>query len=53
MKSTTFETDTSDFHKITSNVLRKTISKGNAQNIFYRDYKALMRTLLRRDFSQN
>ena len=40
MKSTTVETCTSDFHKITTNVLRKTISKGNAKNIFYRDYKA-------------
>ena len=40
MKSTTFETGMSDFHKLTTTILRKTISKGNAKKIFYRHYKA-------------
>ena len=40
MKSTTFETGMSDFHKLAATALRKTISKGNAKNILYRDYKA-------------
>ena len=40
MKSTAFETGMSDFHKLTTTILRKTISKGNAKKIFYRDYKA-------------
>ena len=40
MKSTTFETGMSDFHKLTTTTLRKTISKGNTKIIFYRDYKA-------------
>ena len=40
MKSTTFETGMSDFHKLTTTILRKTISKGNARKIFYRFYKA-------------
>ena len=40
MKSTTFETGMSDFHKLTTTILRKTISKGNAKKIFCRDYKA-------------
>ena len=40
MKYTTFETGMSDFHKLTTTILRKTISKGNAKKIFYRDYKA-------------
>ena len=40
MKSTTFETGMSDFHKLTAVILRKTISKGNAKKIFCRDYKA-------------
>ena len=39
MKSTTFEVGMSDFHKLTTTILRKTISKGNAKKIFYRDYK--------------
>ena len=41
MKSTTFETGMSDFHKLTTTILRKTISKGNSKKIFYRDFKAL------------
>ena len=40
MKSTTFETGMSDFYKLATTILRKTISKGNAEKIFYRDYKA-------------
>ena len=40
MKSTTFETEMSDFHKLTTTILRKRINKGNAKKIFYRDYKA-------------
>ena len=40
MKSTTFETGMSDFHKLTTTILRNTINKGNAKKIFYRDYKA-------------
>ena len=35
MKSTTFETGITDFHKLTTTILQKTISKGNT-----RDYKA-------------
>ena len=30
----------SDFHKLTTTILRKTISKGNAKKIFRRNYKA-------------
>ena len=40
MKSTTFETGMSDFHKLTTTILRKTINNGNAKKILYRDYKA-------------
>ena len=40
MKSTIFETGMSDFHKLTTTILRKTIRKGNTKKIFYRDYKA-------------
>ena len=40
MKSTTFETGISDFDKLTTTILRKTISKENAKKIFYRDYNA-------------
>ena len=40
MKSTTFETRMTDFHKLTTTILRKTISKGDAKKIFYSDYKA-------------
>ena len=43
MKSTTFETGMFDFHKLTTTILRKTISKGNTKKIFYRDYKAFDR----------
>ena len=40
MKSTAFETGMSDFHKLTTIILRKTISKGSTKKIVYRDYKA-------------
>ena len=40
MKSNTFETGMSDFHKSATTILRKTTSKQNAKKIFYRDYKA-------------
>ena len=40
MKASTFEIGMSDFHKLTTIILRKTISKGKAKKIFYRDYKA-------------
>ena len=33
-------TGMSDFHKLTTTILRKTISKGIAKKIFYRDYKS-------------
>ena len=39
MKSTTFETGMSDFHKLTATILRKTTSKGNVKKIFDTDYK--------------
>ena len=39
MKSATFETGLSDHHKLTTTILRKTISKGNSKKMFYRDYK--------------
>ena len=29
----------SDFHKLTTTILRKSITKGNPRNILYRDYK--------------
>ena len=53
MKSTTFETGISDFHKLTTTISRKTISKGNANKISYRNDKALTKTLLKQDFNQN
>ena len=40
MKSTIFETRMSDFHKLATTILGKTISKGNAKKILYIDYKA-------------
>ena len=40
MKSATFEAGMSDFHKLTTNILRKTIIKGIAKKIFCRDYIA-------------
>ena len=53
MKSTTFETGMSDFHKLITTILRKTISNENAKKIFYRDHKAFDHNTLKRDFNQN
>ena len=39
MKSTTVETGMSGFHKLATIILQKTISKGKAKRIFYREYK--------------
>ena len=40
MRYTTFENGMSNFHKLTTTIFRKTISKGNAKKIFCKDYKA-------------
>ena len=53
MKSSTVETGMSDFHKLTTTILRKTISKGNAKKIFYRDYKAFDQNTFETDFNRN
>ena len=39
MKSSAYESGLSDFHKLTTTILRKSITKGNPRNILYRDYK--------------
>ena len=39
MKSCTFETGLSDYHKAITTILTKTICKGYLNIIFYRDYK--------------
>ena len=39
MKSSAYESGLSDFHKLTTTILRKSITKGNQRNILYRDYK--------------
>ena len=39
MKSSAYERGLSDFHKLTTTILRKSITKGNPRNILYRDYK--------------
>ena len=39
MKSATFETGFSDHPKLTTIILRKTMSKGNSKKMLYRDYK--------------
>ena len=39
MKSGTFETGLSDLEKLTTTILRKTISKGNSKKKFDKDYK--------------
>ena len=41
MKSSAYESGLSDFHKLTTTILRKSITKGNPKNILYRDYKIL------------
>ena len=37
MKSATFEIGLPDHHKLTTAILRKTISKDNSKKLFYRD----------------
>ena len=39
MKSSAYESGLSDIHKLTTTILRKSITKGNQRNILYRDYK--------------
>ena len=39
MKSNAYESGLSDFHKLTTTILRKSITKGNPRNILYKDYK--------------
>ena len=39
MKSSAYESGLSDFHKLTTTILKKSITKGNPNNILYRDYK--------------
>ena len=40
MRSETFGNGLSDFHKVTTTMLRKIIPKGNPKSILYRDYKS-------------
>ena len=39
MKSSAYQSGLTDFHKLTTMILRKSITKGNPRNILYRDYK--------------
>ena len=39
MKSGAYESGLSNFHKLTTTILRKIITRGNPKNILYRDYK--------------
>ena len=39
MKSSAYESGLSDFHKLTTIILRKSTTKGNPRNILYRNYK--------------
>ena len=39
MKSSAYESGLSDFHKLTTTILIKSVTKGNSRNILYRDYK--------------
>ena len=39
MKSSAYESGSSDFHKLAVTILRKVITKGNPRNILYRDNK--------------
>ena len=41
MKSSTFETDISDFHKLVTTTMKLNYVKSNKRTIFYRDYKNL------------
>ena len=53
MKSTTFETGMSDFHKLTTTILRNTISKGKPKRFSTGTIKLSTITRLKRDFNQN
>ena len=39
MKSSAYDSGLSDFYKLTTTILRKSITKGNPRNILYRHYK--------------
>ena len=39
MRSATLEIGLSDHHKLITTILRKTVSKGNSEKMFYRDFK--------------
>ena len=39
MKSSVYESSLSYFQKLTTTILRKSITKGNPRNTVYRDYK--------------
>ena len=39
MKSSAHESGLSDFHKLTTTILIKSVTKGNSRIILYRDYK--------------
>ena len=39
MKSSTFETGLSDFHKLTTTIMKKNFEKGNPRILYYRNYK--------------
>ena len=39
MKSSAYQSGLSDFHKLTTTILRKSITKGDPRNILYKDYK--------------
>ena len=41
MKSSTFETGISDFHKLVTTTMKLNYVKANKRTIFYRDYKNL------------
>ena len=41
------------FHKLTTSILRKKVSQGNAKKVSADTIKLLTRTFLRRDFNQN
>ena len=52
MRSATFETGLSHHHKLTTTILRKTVSKGNSKKIFYRNYKRFETELKLKLYSQ-
>ena len=41
MKSSAYESGLSDFHKLTTTILSKSITRGNPRDILYRDYQIL------------